>query len=190
MTLLDAKQSNPREGGPSFSLKHRLLRLVWGIVWGLSGRWTPVPLHGWRRFLLRCFGAQIDRTAKVYPGVNVWYPPNLTMAPYACLASNVNCYCMDRIELGKYALVSQGAHLCAGSHDIDNPEFQLFTKPILIADNAWVAAEAFVGPGVTVGEYAVLGARAVTFKNLAAMTVYAGNPAKPLRQRRFSGEPA
>jgi putative colanic acid biosynthesis acetyltransferase WcaF len=188
LALLDAKQSNPREGGPSFSLKHRLLRLGWGIVWGLFGRWTPVPLHGWRRFLLRCFGAKIDGTAKVYPGVKIWYPPNLSMDAYACMAGGVNCYSMDRIELGKYALVSQGAHLCSGSHNIDSPEFQLFTKPIMIADNAWIAAEAFVGPGVKVGEYAVLGARAVAFRDLAAMTVYAGNPAQALRKRKLSGE--
>lgn len=187
MSLLDARTSNPREGGPSFALRHRLTRLVWSLVWSGFGIWTPVPMHAWRRFLLRAFGARLHNTAKVYPGVKIWYPANLVMAEYACIASGVNCYCMDQIEIGAYALVSQGAHLCGGTHNIDDPHFQLVVKPIMIGANAWVAAEAFVGPGVIVGEGAVLGARAVTFKHTEPFTVYAGNPAKPIRKRKTKG---
>jgi putative colanic acid biosynthesis acetyltransferase WcaF len=187
MSLLDAEVSNPQEGGPSFSKMHRLYRGIWSLVWGMLGRWTPIPFHGWRRLLLNAFGANIHPTAKVYPGVDIWYPANLKMAKYACLATDVNCYCMDRIELGAYALVSQGAYLCGGTHDIDDSAFQLLTKPIIIEENAWIAAGAFVGPGVIVGEGAVLGARAVSFRDLEAYTVYAGNPAKPIRKRKRNG---
>jgi putative colanic acid biosynthesis acetyltransferase WcaF len=187
LSLLDAKEANSRKGGPSFSLKHRLKRLFWEATWALLARWTPVPFHGWRRFLLRSFGAEIHPTAKIYPSVSVWYPANLTMKEYTCLAADVNCYCMDHVELGPYALVSQGGYLCGGTHDIDDPEFQLIAKPIMIGANAWIAAGAFVGPGVVVAEGAVLGACAVTFKNLEAYTVYAGNPAKPLRKRKMNG---
>ena len=183
MAILDAKSTNPREGGPSFSLGHRMLRFVWNIAWVIFGKYTPVPLHGWRRFLLRCFGARIDGTAKVYPGVRIWYPQNLVMGKHACLARDVNCYCMGRISLGAYALVSQGAHLCAGTHDIDNPHFQLVIRPIVIDEYAWVASEAFVGPGVEIGRGAVLGARSVAFKNLETMSVYVGNPARFIRYR-------
>lgn len=184
MSLLDAKDAKSRHGGPSFSLKHRLLRFVWGIIWNGLGIWTPVVFHGWRRLLLQCFGANIDKTARVYPGVQVWYPSNLSMGYLSCLAQNVNCYCMDRIEIGKYAVISQGAYLCGGTHDIDDPHFQLVTKPIYIGDYAWIAANAFVGPGVRVGKGAVLGAGAVTFKNLQDWAVYIGNPAAYIRQRR------
>jgi putative colanic acid biosynthesis acetyltransferase WcaF len=90
---------------------------------------------------------------------------------------------MDRVTLGEHAIVSQGAYLCGGTHDIDSDDFQLVVKPINIGANAWVAANAFVGPGVTIGERAVLGAEAVTFKNLDAGMVYAGNPAVWLRKR-------
>lgn len=182
---LDASTTNPREGGATFSLGHRLFRGVWGVVWQALGIWTPVPLHRWRCLLASCFGARLDRTAKIYPGVKIWYPPNLAMGRYATLGPNVNCYSMAAIELKDYALVSQGAHLCAGTHDVDDPTFQLQARPILIGREAWVAAEAFVGPGVTVGEGAVLGARAVTVKDLDRGWVYAGNPAKPLRLRRI-----
>jgi putative colanic acid biosynthesis acetyltransferase WcaF len=190
MSLLDAKIANTRHGGPSFSVRHRLTRLAWALVWNSLGNWTPVPLHSWRRLLLSLIGARLHKTVKVYPGVRVWYPANLSMAEYSCLASGVDCYCMDRIEIGAYALVSQGAYLCGGSHDIDDPSFQLKTRPIFIGDNAWVAAEAFVGPGVTIGKGAVLGARAVAFRDLAPFTVYAGNPARPLRKRKLIGAPA
>lgn len=183
MTLLDAKVSKPKEGGPSFSFKHRLLRAIWGVYWRLLGSWTPAPLHPWRRFLLRSFGARIACTAKVYPGVRVWYPPNLEMQDYSCLGREVNCYCMDRIVIGSRAVVSQGAHLCGGTHDPDNLDFQLIPRPITVGPEAWIAAESFVGPGVTVGEGAILGARAAAFKDLEPWTIYGGNPAKMLRLR-------
>jgi putative colanic acid biosynthesis acetyltransferase WcaF len=85
--------------------------------------------------------------------------------------------------MGPYALVSQDAELCAGTHDIDDDYFQLVARPITLGRRSWIAAGAFVGPGVTVGDGAVLGARAVTVKSLAPLTVYAGNPARPLRAR-------
>lgn len=110
MTPLGASLTNPCEGGASFPLKHRLLRLAWGIVWGELGRWTPAPLHGWRRALLRLFGAWLAATAKVYPGARVWYPPNLKMAEYACLGARANSYCTGPISIDPYELMSQGAH--------------------------------------------------------------------------------
>lgn len=178
--------TNPKEGGATFSLRHRLFRALWGLVWSSLGIWTPTPMHGWRRTLVGAFGAQLDRTAKIYPGVKIWYPPNLIMGRFATLGPGVNCYSMAKIELGEYALVSQRAHLCAGTHDVDDPAFQLYARPILIGREAWVAAEAFVGPGVMIGEGAVLGARAVTMKSLEAGGIYAGNPARRLRARRIN----
>jgi putative colanic acid biosynthesis acetyltransferase WcaF len=85
--------------------------------------------------------------------------------------------------LGAYAVISQGAYLCAGTHDVDDPNFQLTTRPISIGERAWIAADAFVGPGVRVGEGAVLGARGVAFKDLEPWTIYAGNPALERRKR-------
>ena len=183
MTPLDARETRPLLGGPSFAVSHRVVRLAWACTWALLARWSPVPLHGWRRFLLRCFGAQIDRSARIYPSARVWYPPNLTMGAHSCLGPRVDCYCVGRITLGPHALVSQGAVLCSGTHDVDNPEFQLIAKPITVGARAWIAAEAFLGPGVTVGADAVLGARAVSFKDLQPAMIYVGNPAQPTRKR-------
>jgi len=115
----------------------------------------------------------------------IWYPPLLEMLDGALIAERVRCYNQAKIVIGEFALVSQGAHLCAGTHDIDDPYFQLVAKPIYIGAHAWIAAESFVGPGVTVNQYAVLGARACTFKDLNKNTVYIGNPALPLRLRKL-----
>lgn len=185
MTPLDYSQTRPTEGGISYPLSHRLTRFGWQIAWLLLARWTPIPLFGWRNFVAGLFGAKLDKTARIYPSVRIWYPRNLEMAAHAALGPEVNCYCMARIILGPYALVSQRATLCAGTHDIDDPHFQLIVRPIVIEECAWVAAEAFVGPGVTIEEGAVLGARGVAMKSIPSGMVYAGNPARPLRQRRL-----
>ncbi len=141
-------------------------------------------MHGWRGFLLRSFGARIDRTARIYGSVRVWYPPNLSVGRNAVIGPGAICYSMAPLEIGDDAVVSQRAHLCAGSHDIDDPHFQLVVRPIVIGPKAWVAAEAFVGPGVEIGEGAVLGARGVTVKSLMPWTVYVGNPARTVRKRQ------
>lgn len=183
MTLLDATQSKPLEGGPSFSLRHRIFRALWNITWCLLAAWTPPPLHRWRVWLLNLFGANVHATAHVYGSARIWYPPNLAMAAGSCLGPGVTCYCMAPIQLRQGAIVSQGTHLCAGMHDIEDPDFQLLAKPIVIGAHAWVAAEAFIGPGVEIGEHAVIGARAVLFRNADAHGVYAGNPAQAIKKR-------
>ena len=174
----------PAEGGPSFPLSHRFFRACWIGCWLLLASWTPPPFAPWRRWLLRCFGAHIAPGARVYGSARIWYPPHLQMAPYSVLGPRSECYCMAPVAIGDHATVSQGARLYTGSHDVEDPDFSLVSKPIVIGDRAWIAAEAFVGPGVTVGEGAVLGARGVAFSDLAPWTIYAGNPAKPLRRRR------
>jgi len=100
------------------------------------------------------------------------------------LGPNVNCYNMAPVVIMSGAIVSQGAELCAGTHDIDDRNLQLVARPIVIGSQAWIAAEAFIGPGVSVGVGAVLGARGVTFQDLEDWTVYIGNPAMPKRKRR------
>jgi len=132
---------------------------------------------------LRAFGARIAPTARIYGSARIWYPPNLEMGAYSVMGWDVICYCQDRITLKDFANVAQRAHLCAGTHDVDDPLFQLVTRPVVIGRHAWVAADAFVGPGVTLGEGAVLGARAVAFGDLEAWSIYIGNPARLLRKR-------
>lgn len=169
--------------GPSFSVENRIARVVWGLVCGTLFRFSPRPCHGWRSWLLRRFGAKVGRGVHVYPGVKIWAPWNLELRDQAGVASGATLYSQGKITIGERAVVSQGAHLCAGSHDFETPGFPLVTKPIIIGDDAWIAAEAFVHPGVTVGGGCVVGARSVVVKDLPPWTVCSGFPAKSLGSR-------
>lgn len=168
----------------ALSRKNQIIRLLWAIVWGVFARPLPRSVGcGWKRSLLRLFGAKIAPTAVVYSSAKVYYPANLTMEAYSCLASDVDCYNVAPITIGANSTVSQGAYLCTASHDITNPLNPLITAPIVIADQAWVAAGAFVGMGVTIGQGAVVGARAAVFKSVEPWTVVGGNPAKFIKKR-------
>jgi putative colanic acid biosynthesis acetyltransferase WcaF len=183
MDILDARTNDTWRGGASFTLRNRVYRVAWSVAWCLLASWTPAPLHGWRRFLLRLFGAKVAPTAGIYPSARIWSPANLEVGDYAFIGPKVIVYSIARITFAPYSLASQGAHLCAGTHDIEDVGFQLQARPIVIGYRAWIAAEAFVGPGVTVGDGAVLGARGCAFQDLEPWTVYVGNPARAIRQR-------
>lgn len=183
---LDARETNPLGGGPSFSLGNRLARLLFRIVWTLLAWLLPPPLGwGWRRFLLWLFGARIARGAKVYPSARIWLPSNLVMGPFSAIGPGVDCYSQARVTIGEGATVSQRSYLCSGDHDHRDPAHQLVARPITVGKGAWVAAEAFVGPGVTVGDRAVIGARACLTRDVPADTIWAGNPARQVGMREF-----
>lgn len=173
----------PRFGGPTFSLKFRAMRLLWAICWVTLAAWTPSMMGVWRLWLLRCFGAQLHSTASIDGKAKIWWPGNLVMGEFASIGPGAICYNVAPVTIGDHANVSQRAHLCTGTHDIHDCRFPLVSKPITLQANCWVAAEAFVGPNVTVGEGAVLGARGVAAKSLDAWTVYVGNPARPVGRR-------
>lgn len=168
----------------ALSRKNQLMRLLWSIVWGIFAYPLPRSMgNAWKRFLLCLFGAKIDSTAVVYSSAKVYYPANLIMERYACLASDVDCYNVAPIKIGANSTVSQGAYLCTASHNIADPLIPLITAPIVIEDQSWVAAGAFIGMGVTIGQGAVVGARAAVFKDVEPWTVVGGNPAKFIKKR-------
>ena len=173
----------PKKYRNRLSLSNRAGRVLWRMVWPVLGRWSPTPFHFWRRWLLRLFGAKIGRGVHIYPSAKVWAPWNLVMGERSCLASGVDCYSVDRITIGAYVTVSQGAFLCTATHDFRAAAFPLVTKPITVGARAWVAASAFVGPGVTIGEGAVVGAMSCVVKDVPEWTVWAGNPATMVSER-------
>ena len=169
----------------SFSLRSRFARGLWGIVWLLLFRPSPRPLHAWRSLLLRLFGANVGVGCHVYPSVRVWAPWNLALGKRVGVADGVTFYSMAKIKVGDYAVVSQGAHLCAGTHDYNSANFQLLAKPIAVGAQAWICAEAFLHAGVTVPVGAVVGARSVVTRTLSnPWAVYAGNPCKEIGKRK------
>lgn len=168
----------------ALSRKNQIIRLIWSIVWGVLARPLPRSVgSGWKRWLLRLFGAKIASTAVVYSSAKVYYPANLVMDDYSCLASDVDCYNVAPIYIGANTTVSQGAYLCTASHDITDPLNHLITAPIIIADQAWIGTKAFIGMGVTIRQGAVVGATASVYKDVEPWTVVGGNPAKLLKKR-------
>jgi putative colanic acid biosynthesis acetyltransferase WcaF len=153
------------------------------LTWTALCRFTPPSLHPWRGFVLRCFGARIGRGARVHASVSIWLPANLTLGENVLIGPGARLYNQGHIAIGSGTVVSQRAHLCASSHDIADPHFQLVLRPITIGERCWIAAEAFVGPGVTMGDRAVLAACGVLFGDAEADGVYSGNPAVFLKKR-------
>ena len=165
------------------TLRNKLGRGLWGLVWITLFRPTPRPLHRWRCLLLKLFGAQLGQRVSVYQSARIWAPWNLEMAEGSCLGDFVDAYCVDKIKLGKGAIVSQYAFLCTASHDYTDINRPLITAPIEIGAHAWVTADVFVAPGVTIGEGAVVTARSSVFANIDPWMVASGNPAEVIRAR-------
>jgi putative colanic acid biosynthesis acetyltransferase WcaF len=146
---------------------------------------SPKPFHAWRSFILKIFGAKLGRSVHIYPGVKIWAPWLLEVGDHVGIASGVNIYNMAHVKIGSHSVLSQGSHICAGSHDIDTDNLQLVTSPIYIGQNVWVCADAFLGPGVQLADGSVVGARAVVMRSIIEpWSVWAGNPAIKRRNRR------
>lgn len=177
------KKRTVQEGGATFGLRHRVFRALWQLTWFILARWTPPFMWRWRRFILICFGAKIGLNCDIRGTAKIWYPPNLEMAEWTMLADGVICYNVAKIEIGHGSLISQRAHLCAASHDINDSDFLLRPAPIIIGKQCWIAAEAFVGPGVKLDDGVVLGARAAAFRDLQEWAIYRGNPAEFVKDR-------
>lgn len=160
-------------------------RIVWSAVQTTVFRWSPRNCHGFRARLLTWFGADIPEPSQVvvFPTVSITFPWKLRLEPRSMIGRHVIVYNLGNITLRRGANVSQYTHLCAGSHDFNQWSMPLTTAPIVIDENAWLGADVFVGPGVTIGELAVIGARSVVVKDQPARMICAGNPCRPLKPR-------
>jgi putative colanic acid biosynthesis acetyltransferase WcaF len=157
-------------------------RALWALAIPLF-RMSPRLLWGWRTGILRLFGAKIGPDVHIHPSVSIALPWNLKIGAFAAIGDGVRVYNLGEVSVGAHATVSQGAHLCAGTHDHRRPELPLIKAPILIGAGAWVCADAFIGPGVAVGEFAIIAARGVAMHDVPPWTIVAGNPAEPTGPR-------
>ena len=157
-------------------------RVLWGMG-KLLFRFSPRPAFGWRRVLLRLFGAEVGSEVHIYNTATIYFPWNLTIGDQSAIGEDAMIYNLGQITIGEQVTISQRAHLCAGTHDHTNPTMPLQKPPITVEDQAWVCADAFVGPGVIVGEGAIVGARAVAVKDVSPWTIVGGNPAIPIKKR-------
>jgi putative colanic acid biosynthesis acetyltransferase WcaF len=169
---------------PQTSARNRLLRGAWHVVCALLFRPSPRPLHAWRAFLLRLFGANLGANCRIYAKSVIWAPWNLSCDEGACIADGAVIYNAAPVHVGSHAIVSQDAYICTATHDMDDPAFPMITSPVFLGRYSWICARASVLPGVRVNEGAVLGLGSVTSKDLEAWQVYAGVPAQRIRERR------
>jgi putative colanic acid biosynthesis acetyltransferase WcaF len=170
------------------SVKYSRTELVKRVLWvggRMFFRFSPRPLFGWRRWLLRCFGAEVGAQVQIHNSANIYFPWNFAIGGWSAVGEDVLIYNLGPVTLGKKVTISHRVHLCAGTHDYSQPDIPLLKPPIMVNDQAWICADAFVGPDVTVGEGAVVGARAVVVKDVAPWTVVAGNPAKFIKRREM-----
>ena len=167
-----------------YSSGEQLRRVAWSLGSWLI-RLSPRPCFGWRRMVLRLFGARVGAHVHVYPSTRLYMPWNVELGEWAAVGEDVFIYSLGRVRIGRGVAISYRAHVCAGSHDLEDPALPLLRPPVCIEEGAWIGTEAYIGPGVTVGAGAVVGARSVVVKDVEALDVVAGNPARRLRKRRL-----
>lgn len=169
-------------GARKWSRKELAGRVLWALMQPLF-TFSPRLIWVWRRGLLRLFGAKVGRQVHVYPTARITIPWNLSIGDESTIGDRAIVYALGPITIGARATISQGTHLCAGSHDYRDAAMPLLKVPINVNDEAWVCADAFIGPGVTIGTRAIVGARAVVVKDVCDEMIVAGNPARVLKAR-------
>lgn len=170
----------------SFSLKNKISRLLWNFTYLILFRpFASRFFKKWRVLVLKCFGAKITWSSHIYASVKIWAPWNLEVGKNSSLGPKVDCYNQGKICIGHNTIISQKTYLCASTHDYTKKNFPLILKPILIGNGVWIAADAFISPGVCIEDDAVIAARAVVVKSVEKKTVIGGNPAKFIKFRDF-----
>jgi len=183
----DELDISANRNNPKYRRSELLRRIAWALCTPLF-RFSPRPMVAWRCFLLRLFGAGIGRNVHIYSTATIYMPWNLDVADWAAIGEHVYIYNLGPVSIGSCATLSPHAYICAGTHDHRKADMPLLKPVIHIGAQAWVCAAAFIGPGVTVGEGAVVGARAVAVKDVSAWSIVAGNPAKQIGVRDMDKE--
>lgn len=174
---------------PAFSLSNRLRRVLWNIVYAVLYRLSPRPFHAWRAMLLRLFGAKLGPACHFYPRARVWAPWNLICEERVSVADDAELYNPSPLYMGSHCIVSQAAYICGATHEYNNPEFRLVHFPTRLGPYSWVCARATVNPGVNLGAGAILALGSVATRDLEPFGIYAGIPARKIRQRLRSAVP-
>lgn len=177
----------PRDVSP-WTTKQKVARMLWAMVEKTLFR---LSFHNWylyRALILRRFGAKIGRKARIRRTVKIEIPWNLTIGDEVIVGDDAILYALGPITIGHRTMISQYVHLCAGTHDHRFKTYPQIRPPIVIGDDCWIAAGAFVGPGVTIGDRSVVSARASVFKDVPSDVIVLGNPSTVISTRVFEGK--
>lgn len=167
----------------TFRGKSKIMVQFWWFINAICFKHSPQILYGWRRFILRCFGAKIGKNVIIRPSVKITYPWKVKIGDNSWIGDDVVLYSLGNITIGKNSVISQKSYLCTGSHDYKKNDFPIYSSSILIEDECWLATDVYVAPGITIGKGTIVGARSSVFKNLPSGKVCVGNPARPIKNR-------
>lgn len=156
---------------------------LWWFVQATAFRWSPKFLYGWRRFLLRLFGARVGRRVLLHPTVEITYPWKVSIGDYSWVGDSVVLYSLGEIHIGANSVISQRSYICTGSHDYENIAFDIVASPVSIGSECWIASDVFVAPGVSIDDGAVIGTRSTVLDDMPAGMICYGSPARPIRRR-------
>ncbi|WP_339882050.1 putative colanic acid biosynthesis acetyltransferase [Polaribacter vadi] len=167
----------------NFRGRNAFIVQLWWFVQGTLFRMSPQFMYGFRRFLLRIFGAKIGKKVIIRPSVKVTYPWKVSIGDYSWIGDDVVLYSLGEIDIGNNVVISQKSYICSASHDYTKVDFPIFSKRNIIEDDCWLATDVYIAPGVSIGKGVVVGARSSVYKNMPEGWVCYGNPAKPLKKR-------
>ena len=160
---------------------------LWWLVQASLFRCSPQFAYPFRAWLLRCFGARVGKKTVIRPSVRITYPWKVSIGDYVWIGDDAVLYSLGFIEIGSHSVVSQSSYLCAADHDHTKVDFPIRDRKIKIGSECWLAADAFVAPGVTIGNGAVIGARSSVFSDMPEKMVCVGYPCRPIKEREHNG---
>jgi len=167
----------------NFRGKNAFIVQTWWFVQAVFFKTSPQIMYGWRRFLLRLFGAKIGKNVIIRPSVTITYPWKVTIGNYSWIGDDVTLYSLGEIEIGNHVVISQKSYICAASHDHKKFNFPIYADKVTINDKCWLATDVYVAPGIIIGKGTVVGARSSVFKNLPEGKICVGSPAKIIKNR-------
>lgn len=172
-----------RQDRAPFSRREQMGRVLWWLVGLPLFKCSLRPMYTWRRWILRWFGAKVGARASIQRSARIEFPWNLEIGRGSTIGEKTWVHNLDKVRIGEYVTISQRVFLCTGTHDYAHPEFAMIRKPVTIQRGVWIAADAFIGPGVTIGAHAVIGVRSVVLKDMPPGMVCVGHPCVPLKPR-------
>ena len=167
-----------------YSIFELIKRVLWSCFGSIIFRFTPRHLYFIRKYLLIIFGAKIGKSTKIFPSVKIAHPWLLQIGDNSVVSWNVSIYNLDMLVIGNGTIVSQNVHFCGGTHNYKSPGFELIRSKIDIGDNVWIAADAFIGPGIFIGSNSIIAARSVCVKDVIEDSIVGGNPSRTIRRYR------
>lgn len=174
---------------PQFRGRNAIVVQLWWFVQATLFRASPQIFFGWRRFLLRLFGAKIGKRVLIRSTAEFTYPWKVSIGDYSWIGDRTVLYSLGEIHIGQHTVISQQSYICTGSHDADQISFDMYAQTVHVGDECWVASGVFIMPGATIGDGAVIGARSTVFGNIPGGMICYGNPARPVRRRRLFAVP-